>query len=380
MQDIYCLAMLKAENPEAYKKLAEKGMMIGHSVTIRGQTHRPDIDMPYHATVKLFNPDQDHATAVHDIARTLKFQPPSAEHTAIEPTMFKDRFGNDVYVLKLHGDHANQIKENNAKFSHMGFPSTYEFTPHVSVDRNTWNQIVDSGAKTAAEAGIEFGPAHLKQGDKTIATYRHGTVHKFPQQEKKLAASEKYEGEPLQKSIKNTATAAMMAATLGVAVPAHNATPAIEHTKQEMQNNGYNSQKMLRTIASVESSGGKFMHHRQLGGMHQGESAYGKYGLTPIVIRETVKMNPDLKTKYGRAASLEGNDLKHFMQDNPGLEDKVAEKHLARLEHHFGKDPAKLGYAWLEGIKGTYKASKEPKVIDEHWHVKKIKDAYKEQK
>lgn len=377
MFEQHCLVMLKAENPEAYKKLAEQGMMIGHEVTINGQTHRPDINMPYHATVKVFNPENDHTTGIHGVARKLKFTPPSPEHTAIEPSQFKDRFGNDVYVLKLHGEHANQLKENNAQFVHMGFKTSYEFTPHVSVDKNTWDKIVQSGAKTAKEAGIEFGHAQLKQGHNTLVTYRHGVTQLQPQEEKKLAASEKMEGEPLQKGIKQTATAAMMAATLGVTSPIKNAVPAIQH---ESQNSGYDSQKMLRTIASVESSGGKFMHHRQLGGIHEGESAYGKYGLTPVVIRETVKLNPDLKSKYGKVAALEGDNLKHFMQDNPGLEDKVAEKHLSRLEHHFGKDPAKLGYAWLEGIKGTYKASKEPQKIDSHWHVAKIKNAYKEQK
>lgn len=380
MGDIYCLAMLKAENPEAYKKLAEKGIMIGHSVTINGQSHRSDIDMPYHATVKLFDPEKDHMTAIHDVARGVKFTPPNPEHTRIEPSMFQDRFGNDVYVIKLHGEHANGIKENNAKFSHMGFPAKYEFTPHISVDKNTWDQIVASGAKTAKEAGIEFGHAQLKQGHNVVTTYRHGSTAHLPVAGKKLAASEKMEGEPLEKGIKQIATAATMAATLGLAVPNQTASPSVQHTQIEQRQGGYTRDKMLRTIASVESSGGKFMHHRQLGGIHEGESAYGKYGLTPVIIRETVKLNPDLKQKHGKALALEGDDLKHYMQDNPGLEEHIADKHLARLEHHFGKDPAKLGYAWLQGIKGTYKASKEPNKIDEHWHVAKIKNAYKEQK
>jgi hypothetical protein len=381
MYDIHCLVMLKAENPAAYKKLAEEGMMLAHTVSIKGNSVRPDVGMPYHATVKVFDTAKDHQTGVHDVARKLKFTPPNPHETGIEPAMFKDRFGNDVYVVKLHGQHADQMKENNSKFSHMGFPTSYEFTPHVSVDKNTWDGIVDSGAKTAHEAGMEFGHAQLKQGHDTVTSYKHGTVSHLPQQHKKLAASEVMVGEPLNKSLKSIATAATMAATLGLAVPTQTANPAVQHSQVEQQNSGYNSKKMLRTIATVESSGGKFMHHRQItGGVNAGETAYGKYGLTPVTIRETVRMNKDLKSKYGKVASLEGNDFKHFMQDNPGLEDNVAEKHLSRLEHHFGKDPAKIGYAWLEGIKGTYKADKEKKDIGSHWHVKKIKDAYKDQK
>lgn len=365
------LVLLKAENPEAYKKLAEQGIMVAHPVSIKGQFNRPDIGIPYHSTVKFFDPEKDTTTGIHDVARGLKFTPPDPQKTAIEPGVFKDRLGNDVYVVKLHGEHAEGIKENNAKFSHMGFPSTYEFTPHISVDKHTWDTIVDSGAKTAHEAGIDFGHAQLRQGHKILTTYKHGHPVKTSSEDK-LAASEIMPGEQLSKGLKQIASAAAIASVIGLATPTPEAVPAV-HLHQQSQ---YSRQKMLRTISSVESSGGKFANHRMLGGMHHGDTAFGKYGLTPIVIRETVRMNPELKHKYGKVQSLEGQDLKHFMQDNPGLEDKVADKHLARLEHHFGQDPAKIGYAWLEGITGTYKAGKENKDIQDHWHVKKIKAAY----
>jgi hypothetical protein len=87
-------------------------------------------------------------------------------------------------------------------------------------------------------------------------------------------------------------------------------------------------------------------------------------------------MNPDLKHQHGKLASLHGDDVRRYMEDNPGLEDAIASKHLARLEHHFGKDPATLGYAWLNGVSGTYKAKKENKDINNHWHARKIRDAY----
>lgn len=374
MYEYHNLALLKAENPEAYKKLAQQGIMVAHPVSINGQSSRPDIGIGYHTTVKFFNPEKDHPTSIHDVARTLKMIPPNPETTGITPDMFKDRFGNDVYVIKLHGEHADQIKANNSKFSHMGYPATFAHQPHISVDKNTWDRIVDSGAKTAHEAGISFGHAQLKQGHKVLATYKHG-IHDEPSVEgKRLAASENIQGEQLSKGIKQIASAAAIAGAIGLS-PIHSATPSMITQNQQAQHN-YNSGKMLRTIASVESSGGKFTNHRMLHGQQEGEHAYGKYGLTPLVIRETIKMHPELKKKYGKVQALEGHDLTHFMQDNPGLEDKIAEKHLARLEHHFGKDPAKIGYAWLEGIRGTYKAMKENKDINSHWHVSKIKEAY----
>lgn len=379
MYEHHNLVILKSENPAAYKRLAEEGIMVAHPVSINGQDTRPDIGIGYHSTVKFFDPSKDHPTSIHDVARGLKMPIPDPHKTAIEPSTFKDRFGNDVYVVKLHGEHADQMRANNEKFSHMGFPVNYEFKPHISVDKNTWDRIVSSGAKTAHEAGISFGPAQLKQGYRVLTTYKHGAVPVATQENEPLAASEKMEGEQLSKGLKHMASAAAIAGVIGLAQPVKDATPAI-NTQQQSSANQYDSGKMLRAIASVESSGGKFTNHRMLNGHPDGDQAYGKYGLMPNTIRETIRMNRDLKSKYSKVQSLDGSDLKHFMQDNPGLEDKIAAKHLARLEHHFGKDPAKLGYSWLNGIQGTYKATKENKDIKNHWHVVKIKDAYGREK
>lgn len=372
--------MLKAEDPAAYKKMAEEGIMVAHPVSIKGQSVRPDIGIGYHSTVKFFDPSKDHPEAIHNVARDLKMTPPDPHTTGITPSMFKDRFGNDVYVVKLHGEHADKIKENHSKFSHMGHPSTYEFTPHISVDKATWEHIVDSGAKTAHEAGIEFGHAQLKQGHKVLTNYKHGSAPAPIKQEgDKLAASESMVGSPLEKSVKQMASAAVMAGIIGLSTPTQTASPSVP-TETQHQQSHYDSGRMLRTIAQVESSGGKFANHRMLGGMHEGESAYGKYGLTPVVIRETVGMNKDLKGKYGKVQGLEGQDLHHFMQDSPGLEEQVASKHLERLEHHFGKDPASIAYSWLNGIQGTYKAKKDHVDLNKHWHVAKALKAYGEQK
>jgi hypothetical protein len=358
--EYYISYLLKAENPEAYKKLAEQGIMVGFSAKVAGNTHRPDNGIPYHSTVKFFDPEKDTPENIHSIASQLKLTPPDPKNTKIEPGMFKDRMGNDVYVIKLHGPHADEIKNHNAKFSHMGYPASYEYQPHVSVDKQTWDKIVESKAQTAHEAGIEFGPAQLKQGHNVLHTYPH--LHAVPG------------GQPegsVKTALKRIGTAAAMAGAIATATPTQEA--ASVPSEQQPQ---YSSQKMLNTIAQVESSGGKFANHRALGGLHEGERAYGKYGLTPAVIRETIKMHSDLRSKHKKASALDGDDLHHYMQDNPGLEDAVANKHLKRLEHHFGPDPAKIGYAWLSGISGTYKANKENKNIHDHWHVKKIKTAY----
>jgi hypothetical protein len=382
MYEFVNLDLLKAENPEAYKKLAEKGIMVGHPVTIGGQDKRGDIGIHYHTTVKFFNPEKDAPEAIHNVAKQLNFIPPDSKKTRIEPGVFKDRLGNDVYVIKLHGEHADQIKGHNKKFDHMGYPSTYEFHPHISVEKAMWEKIVASKAQTAHEAGIEFGPAQLRQGSEVLATYKHNPIAQpeatpaAPKEPEKLAASEE-----MQKGIKEWGTAASLATAVAGMTPTQIANPAIPQgnpatVEQAKPQSTYSREKMLQAISSVESSGGKFANHRMLGGIHEGESAFGKYGLTPMVIRETVNMHRDLKSKHSKIVGLKGSDLHHYMQDNPGLEDEIAQRHLARLEHHFGQNPAEIGHAWLQGIRGTHKAKKENQDIHDHWHVKKIKTAY----
>lgn len=136
--------------------------------------------------------------------------------------------------------------------------------------------------------------------------------------------------------------------------------------------------RILNSIIQVESSGGKNVKHDRLpaSGIHQGARAYGKYGLTPVLIRETAKKHKDLMQKHPKLHTLKGQELHEYMQSNPGLEDKIASKHYDRLSKHFGHDPAKIGYAWLNGIVGTYRAMKAKKDLNDHWHVKKILKAY----
>jgi hypothetical protein len=133
---------------------------------------------------------------------------------------------------------------------------------------------------------------------------------------------------------------------------------------------------MLHAIADVESQNGKNENHQPV----KGERAFGKYGLMPNTIRETIGLHPDLSSKHAKAQKLMGDDLRRYMQDNNGLEDTIAGKHLERLEHHFGQDPSKIGYAWLNGIRGTYQAQKQNKDIKTHWHAKKVQDAYDKEK
>lgn len=194
----------KAEDPHAYAKLASEGILLGYPVQINGQTHRPDNNIAYHSTLKEFNKDKDHLHSIHELAQYLSLNPPDAKNTQIEPTQFRDRLGNDVFVIKLKGNSAEKMKEHNGKFAHMGHPSKFEWSPHVSVDKSTWDKIKSSGAKTAHEAGIKFGNAVLRKGPKTLKTYHHQadtTEPKIPDESDFTAKVNVTKGKQVIKSI-----------------------------------------------------------------------------------------------------------------------------------------------------------------------------------
>ena len=227
------------------------------------------------------------------------------------------------------------------------------------MDKETHDKIKASGAKTAHEAGIKFGHAELKQGHNVLHTY----------EPKKLAASENiHKLEQLEKgAIKNIITAGAMAGAL-----------ATSHAAQGPTNSplSYSHDKMLNAISQVESSGGKNVNHKPTS---QG-SAYGKFALMPNTIHETIKMNPDLKRQHSKAIGLNGNDLSHYMQDNPNLEQVLADRHIKRLEHHFGQNPTAIAFAYNQGISGTNRAIKEKQNIESHPYVQKFKQAYGKEK
>lgn len=376
---------------QSYKDIAHSGANVMFRAKVKGQTHL-DESIPLHMTLKTFDkPEHLPLEEVKSKAEQLDIQRPDPHSLQYEPIMFTSkRNGNTYYMLKITGTHP-ALENFSDHFKGQGITHD-KFMAHITIDKPLYEKIKAEGIKPHE---VEFSPLMIEHGaGNTTHIFQDNQSHndhlsditpkyKDP---KKLAASEKFEGEPLEKGkIKNAIAGAAIAIGMANAVPHGSASVGpIDHqpkagshaVEPNSPHPKYDSQHMLRTIANVESSGGKDINHEALGGMHAGERAYGKYGLTPVVIRETIKLNRDLRKKYGKAMKLDGDDIAHFMQDNPGLEEQVAMKHLKRLEHHFGNNTDEIGYAWLNGVTGTYKARNEHKNLSDHWHVKKIKAAY----
>lgn len=346
---------------QSYKDEAAKGCDVLFRVSIKGREMLTD-GIPLHMSIKIFKDmDEFDMNELKEYVKKNDISSPDPQGLVFKPIIFKaERTGLEYYMLKIEGL-APKYKALYDKYDKVG--NVYkQFMTHVTIDKELYDDIRENGI---TPDDIEFSHLILEEG-------AGNTVHDFGK------------SEDLEKGIKHVAAAVGTAAAL-MSSPVReastaNAMPQPKSVAVHAPKTTYDSAKMLRTIASVETQSGKNMQHKPVGGIHGGESAFGKYGLMPNTIRETISMNRDLKTKYGKAVSLKGDDMRRYMEDNPGLEDAIAQRHLQRLEHHFGQDPSKLGYAWLEGIRGTYKAGKDPNKINNHWHVKKINAAYGKEK
>lgn len=330
--------------PQSYKKFARQGGDVLWQVKIKGRSELVD-GIPLHMSLKVFeHKDEMDLNEIKTKVKEFDLKTPDPKKLQFEPTVHTSERNGDQYYMLLVNKCDKSYEDFYNSMKHCG--TVYKkFMTHVTIDKPLYEQIKKEGVKPEE---IEFSPLSIEYGS-------GNTVHQFEKSEN------------LEKSVfRNMAIGAGMLGA--VAANPHAAVRQPAH---------YNSHKMLNAIAQVESSGGKNQNHEAGGGpIHGNEHAFGKYGLMPETIRETIRMSGDLKSKHSSALRLKGSDLNHYMQDNPGLEQAVAQKHLSRLEHHFGQDPNKIGYAWLEGIKGTYDAQKKKKDISSHWHVKKVNEAY----
>jgi hypothetical protein len=208
---------------------------------------------------------------------------------------------------------------------------------------------------------------------------KHPSKKKINREIKEQSKELKEETSKLEKGLlQNAGVALGMAGALAGSsaqaapkAPTNRAPANIQQVKPSAPS--YDHKKMLGAISQVESSGGKNINHKPL---KNGEVAYGKYALLPNTIKDTIKAHKDLKAKYGKALALQGPQLHKFMQDNKGLEDVLANRHLAHMEHRLGSNPDMVSMAWLNGIQGTLDAKNKGTDIKNHQYVTKVRNAY----
>lgn len=149
---------------------------------------------------------------------------------------------------------------------------------------------------------------------------------------------------------------------------AHQKTPHFEES--------HDKGRSLKAIAAVESSGGINTDHPTIRvGLSKGTSALGKYGLTPLLVREIA--GKGLKEQHGHLATASDSDLKQHFKDHPDVEDTFAAAHYDHISHALGtKDLKKIGLAWHGGIEGAKKAISSGKDFSKDPYVQKVSAAY----
>lgn len=160
-----------AEDAQTYKGFALAGLDLMFPVKLKGKAKRPDIKLMYHVTIMLFDVEKDTPEQVHEIAHKLALYPPDPKELTVKMATMKGRTGYNLYNINLHGPETKRLEELFNQFSSMGYHSGYKFQAHITVDKETWDAFQKEDGKTAFEAGIEFLPAELRQGDKLVVSY-----------------------------------------------------------------------------------------------------------------------------------------------------------------------------------------------------------------
>ena len=238
--------------------------------------------IPLHMSLKIFgNPKEFDLDEMKEYVKEHDICSPDPKDLTFKPIIFTAEVSKlDYYMLKIEGL-PPKYKALYDHYGHVG--NVYKnFMTHVTIDKVLYDDLKENGV-TADD--IEFGPLTLEHG-------ANNPVHTFEKSEK------------LDKGIKHVAAAIGVMGAMQSSPTIKDASPPREPASIQQHQPSYSSQRMLNTIATVESQNGKMTNHKPAGGMHTGESAYGKYALMPSTIRDTIHMNTDLKAKYAKGLSL----------------------------------------------------------------------------
>jgi hypothetical protein len=141
-----------------------------HPVSFGNKSVRQENNYPIHMTVKAFGNNAD-INQVHNILNDHNLHKPiDTSKITLMPHKLQGLDGATHHVLLVYGlpNRIHQIREHakdmGPKFSH--------FLPHISVDKEMWDQFSKLGPSfSAKDVNLKFHPAELKNGHKVIKTY-----------------------------------------------------------------------------------------------------------------------------------------------------------------------------------------------------------------
>lgn len=182
--------------------------------------------------------------------------------------------------------------------------------------------------------------------------------------------------EDLNKSFKNKAMTIAAAASMLGYVPNLDIAKEIPTIEQKQPQPQSQPHPQLRSIAMIESSGGKNTQHRQVTvGLNKGMKAIGDHGLMPLTVTEVIKQNPQLSHKYPALNNLDPmkdhDKIHNFLNNNKAAYNDIINNHWKRLNNRFHGNLPRMVYAWRNGISASLHATDEE--INNHPYVQKYK-------
>jgi len=141
----------------------------------------------------------------------------------------------------------------------------------------------------------------------------------------------------------------------------------------------FDKNALQQAMARVESNEGRNINHEMLSaGQDAGTRAKGHYGFTNSTIKDVIRSSPNLRASQADVLDFDDEQMHNLIyNDQPHLQHHLASQqidNISRMLHT--KRPEHVAHAWLHGVGGTAKALKEGQDINNHWHVKKVMDAY----
>lgn len=114
-----------------------------------------------------------------------------------------------------------------------------------------------------------------------------------------------------------------------------------------------NLNDFLQKIQTIESSNGRNTNHPMVqNGIQAGDQAIGRYGLMPNTVRELVNRRRADQTSTSELedlAKMPSDQMKQYIEQNPGLEDSLAKQMATMVTRKEGGDEDRSAYAWTNG-------------------------------
>jgi GNAT superfamily N-acetyltransferase len=149
---------------DGYVARARAQIGLLYPVTIRGVKNLRE-EIPFHITVKSFDPAQTQPEEVLERLQGAATHPPALHNMSLHAETIKSKLGNTYHVLALSHT-PKHLQDAYDRLDGIGVtPPVYR--PHITVDKKLWDEVKEKGL-TPADLKLEVHPLELRHGSKVV--------------------------------------------------------------------------------------------------------------------------------------------------------------------------------------------------------------------